>query len=270
MLLAAGAAGEPPTRVVTLAPHLAELAFAAGAGETLVGVSAYSDYPHAVRSLPVVGDAFMVDQERLAMLRPDLLLAWQSGTPEHVIDALRQRGYRVAVIRTRGLGDIAAALRRIGQLTGHAEAGRRAARVFELELRELAEKWQDAKPIRVFYQVSRRPLYTVNGEHYVSDLIAACGGRNVFADLGELAPLITEEAVLKRDPEVMLAADVAGSEPFAAWHRWPALSANRYDNRFLVPAAAIGRATPRLLDAGRAICTHLATARERANARGPR
>ncbi|MDZ7642790.1 MAG: helical backbone metal receptor [Woeseiaceae bacterium] len=228
------AAVPPAERVVTLAPHLAELAFAAGAGSSLVGVSAHTDYPEAARSLPVVGDAFMLDQERLALLRPDLLLAWQSGTPAHVVDALRGRGYRVVVIRTRGLPDVATALRRIGALTGQAAAAGRAAARYEQELLELRNQWRDAAPIRVFYQVSQRPLYTVNGEHYVSELIGLCGGRNVFADLGELAPLVAEEAVLGRDPEVLLAAAVPGSEPFTVWERWPALSANRYGNRFLV------------------------------------
>ncbi|MDH3410224.1 MAG: cobalamin-binding protein, partial [Gammaproteobacteria bacterium] len=93
--------------------------FAAGAGDTLVGVSAYSDYPDEAKQLPIIGDAFVVDQEQLAVLQPDLLLVWQSGTPEHVVDELRGAGYRVEVIRTRTLADVAAAIRRIGDLTGY-------------------------------------------------------------------------------------------------------------------------------------------------------
>ena len=105
-------------RVVTLAPNLAELVFAVGAGDQLVGVSAWSDYPRAVLELPEVGDAFMVDQEQLAFLNPDLVLVWESGTPQHTVDELRKRGYRVETVRTRGLGDVGAALRRVGELTG--------------------------------------------------------------------------------------------------------------------------------------------------------
>ena len=86
--------GIPPTLVSShLPPNLTELVFAAGAGEFLVGVSAYSDYPQAALDLPVVGDAFMIDQEQLAMLRPNLLLVWESGTPPHLIDELRDLGY---------------------------------------------------------------------------------------------------------------------------------------------------------------------------------
>lgn len=249
-------------RIISLSPHLAELVFAVGAGERLIGVSAYTDYPEAAAKLPVIGDAFILDLERLTVLRPDLLLAWQSGTPAHVVDELQSRGYRVEVIRTMSLHEIPPALRRIGTLTGQGTTANTVADSFVAGLESLAESASDAAPVAVFYQVSKRPLYTINGEHYVSQLIEICGGKNVFADLGKLAPLIGVEAVLERDPEVMLASDDAGTDAFSEWERWPDLAANRYGNRFLMPAAEIGRATPRLLEAGAAICEALENSRK--------
>jgi len=251
------------SRVVTLAPNLTELVYAAGAGETLVGVSAYSDYPAAALELPVIGDAFMVDQEQLAVLQPDLLLVWQSGTPAHVVDELRRIGYNVEVIKTRGIVDVAAALRRIGGLTGYTDKADEVAASFEAELDLIEQQYAGQDEVRVFYQVSRRPLFTINGEHYVSHLIHACGGRNVFADLGDLAPTIDVEAVVERDPEVMLASSDAGDDAFAEWQRWPHIAANKYQNHFLMPADAIGRATPRLLTAAAAVCEALQTARSK-------
>jgi iron complex transport system substrate-binding protein len=248
-------------RIVTLAPNLAELVFAAGAGDTLVGVSAYSDYPPAVESLPLVGDAFTIDQERLALLHPDLLLAWESGTPAHVVDELRQAGYTLEVIRTRRLADIASAVARIGRLAGTPVPAREAAAEFSAGLRELGDTYADTDPIRVFYQVSDRPLFTVGREHYVSELIELCGGRNVFADIGELAPAIDVEAVVDRDPEVMLASGDAGDDAFGEWDRWPSIAANRYGNRFLLPADELSRPTTRLLAAGAAMCEALQAAR---------
>ncbi len=106
-------------RIVSLAPNLTELIYTVGAGDKLVGVSAWSDYPKEVLDLPVMGDAFTVDQERLALAKPDLLLVWESGTPAHVVDELRAIGYNVASIRTRDLDDVAEALLTIGELTGH-------------------------------------------------------------------------------------------------------------------------------------------------------
>jgi iron complex transport system substrate-binding protein len=250
------------TRVVTLAPNLTELVYAVGAGATLVGVSAYSDYPPAALALPVVGDAFMVDQEQLAMLRPDLLLVWQSGTPGHVVDELRRSGYTVEVVRTQSLRDVADALRRIGALTGHIDNAEAVARTYLQTLQSLKEQFADAAEIRVFYQVSQRPLFTVNGNHYVSELIELCGGQNIFGDLNSLAPTVDVEAVIERDPEVMLASSDAGENAFDEWQRWPHLAANRYGNHFIMPADAIGRATLRLVDAAQAVCAALGDARE--------
>ena len=261
--------GPPPatyTRVVALAPNLTELVFAAGAGDTLVGVSAYSDYPAAAASLPVIGDAFNVDHERLALLTPDVLLAWESGMPEHAIDELRRIGYRVEVVRSRKLDDVALALRRIGALTGREAAADRAADEFLDGLRALEQQYAQAATISVFYQVDRQPLYTVNGEHYVSELIQLCGGRNIFADLQALAPAVSVEAVLERDPEVMLASSDAGADAFIEWQRWPGMTAVRRANQYIMPADEIGRATPRLVTAGAAVCEALETAREKRNA----
>lgn len=248
--------GDKP-RIVTLSPHLAELVDAVGATRLLVGVSAYTDYPEAAAKLPIVGDAFNLDLERLTLLEPDLLLAWDTGTPAHIIDKLRSRGYRVEVVRTSGLPDVAVALRKIGRLTGHVEGAALAAEEFERRIRILAQQVVDPDPIRVFYQIDAHPLYTVNGSHYVSQLIELCGGQNIFVGLGGLAPLISVEAVLLRDPEVILASTDAGSEAFVEWQRWSELAAIRYDNQFLMPANEIGRATPRLVIAAEAICTAL-------------
>lgn len=251
-------------RIVSLAPHLAELVNVAGAGDQLVGVSAFSNYPEAVTKLPLVGDAFMIDQERLALLEPDLLLAWESGTPAHTIDELRSRGYRVEVIPTRGLSDVGRALQRIGELTGHESEAAAAARRFAAELDALRAQHAADEPVSVFYQISVQPLYTVNATHYVSELIELCGGTNIFADLDELAPLVGEEAVLARNPEVLLAGSVEmDGTSFDVWARWPGLAANELGNHFEIPADLLARATPRLLGAGAAICEALDAARVR-------
>lgn len=248
-------------RIVTLAPNLAEIVFAVGAGDRLVGVSAWSDYPRAVLELPEVGDAFSVDLEQLELLAPDLLLVWESGTPAATVEELRKLGYRVETVRTRGLADVSAAILKIGKLTGRATAARDVAAAFDAELEALREAYAGEPSIDVFFQVSARPLYTVNQEHYVSELITLCGGRNVFDDLDDLAPAITVEAVVDRDPEVLLASTDAGDDAFGVWERWPNLAANRYGNLFLLPADEIGRASPRLPVAGDAMCLALRQAR---------
>jgi len=260
---------EPPvhtsvtaTRVVTLAPSLAELAFEIGAGDRVVGVSAWSDYPEAVLDLPIVGDAFAIDHEQLALLHPDLILAWESGMPAHVVDELRQSGYRVEVIRTRSLADVGQAVVQLGALLERQDAASDVVARFTGDIDRLTQKYEDAEPIRVFYQIASRPLYTINNEHYLGDIVSLCGGVNIFHDLGELAPTIADEAVIARDPEVMLAGDKSAAEPFKEWLRWPGIAANRYGNYFLISSDSSSRPTPRLVIAATEICSALEKGRE--------
>lgn len=248
-------------RIVTLAPNLTELAFTAGAGGSVIGVSAWSDFPPVAKRLPVIGDAFMIDEEQLALMQPDLLLAWEGGTPAHVIDELRSAGFHVEVLRTDSIDDVAASLRRIGELAGSEAVSDPIAAEFTSAIRNMAEVHRDKPGLRVFYQVSRRPLYTISGQHYVSELIDICGGSNIFADLEELAPTVDVEAVLDRDPEVLLASTDGGEAAFADWERWPDLAANRYGNHFQVPADTVSRATTRLISAAGSVCAALDHAR---------
>lgn len=253
----------PIQRIVTLAPHLSELVFDAGAGDMLVGVSAYSDFPPAVSRIEIVSDAFTVDQERLRLLAPDIVLAWKSGTPSRVVDELRSGGYRVETIASRNLADIAAAIRRIGVLTGRDGNAEKIATEFERNLQSIRDRYGANTPIETFYQVSLKPLYTINGAHYISELIELCGAQNVFSDLNGLAPTVSVEAVVASDPEAILASSADGAEAFVEWRRWPHLRANRYENYFTINADEIGRPTTRLIAAANSLCEHLETARER-------
>jgi len=251
---------ESAPRVVTLAPHLAELVFAVGAGDRLVGVSAYTDYPEAAAALPVVGDAFGIDQERLAALSPDVILAWDSGTPTATVDSLRAQGHRVEVISTRGLDDIESALRAIGRLVAGSESDR-IADDYRATLDEFRKTYADRSRMSVFYQVSERPLYTVNGEHYISELLGICGGDNVFADLRVLAPSVDVEAVVARDPAVLVTS--GNVSRLSAWDRFDDMQAVVNDARVALPSDEAGRPGPRVTVALRAACDALDDIRSR-------
>lgn len=261
---------EPADRLVSLAPHLTEQVFAAGAGDALVAVSAYSDYPEEARRLPEVGDAFRVDLERLVQLAPDVVLAWDSGTPDAAVARMREMGLRVAVFRPRSLEDIPRHMQLIGKLTGREEGAARAAEAFMQRLAVLQAKYSGRRPVRVFYEISSRPLYTVNGEHTISAVIELCGGRNVFADLDALAPSVSVEAVLARDPEAIIGSGEgeAAAQEMLRWLRWRELAAARYTNLFLVPPELIARASPRILEGAEIICEDLEEARGRLPTRG--
>ncbi len=255
----------PAQRVVSLAPDMAELAYDVGAGSALVGTVKYSDYPAAAKQLPRVGDAFHVDIEKLLALKPDLVLAWQGGTPQALVDKLRGLKLPVLAVGTHDLPDIAANLELIGRATGHADAAQLAAEDFRTRLGDLRARYEHAAALKVFYEISSQPLFTVGGSQSISRLIGICGGQNVFADLTDLAPAVSLEAVLARDPEVIATGDGEGDvgQRFKEWQRWPKLAAVREGNFIAVDDDWVSRSTPRLLDAGKRLCEALQKVRDK-------
>jgi iron complex transport system substrate-binding protein len=253
----------PARRIVALAPHLAETLFAAGAGERLVGTVSHSDYPPQARAVPRLGDAGRVDLEAVAALKPDLVLAWQSGNPAGQIARLRSLGVPVFVVEPRRLDDVADQIERLGLLAGSEAAAAQAAAAYRARLAALAAAQRDKAPVRVFYQIWDAPLITVGGRQIISDLIQLCGGRNVFASLEAVAPAVSVEAVLAADPEVIIASLSAEerSEALSGWKRWPRLTAARRGNLVSIPPDLVQRHTPRLLDGAERLCKALDEAR---------
>ncbi len=251
----------PTIRIVSLSPHLTEIAFAAGAGEFLVGVVEYSDFPDDARNIPRIGDAFQLDYERLAELRPDLILAWDTGNPVAMIQQVKRLGYRVEVITTTVPSDVETALLQIGRLAGTAATAAAAADRFRHAVDAITEEYSDSRAVTVFYQIAVRPLYTIGGNHYISRLIELCGGRNIFSSLASPAAAVGFESVIDRDPEVILAGDDIPDDPFAKWKEWPQMRAVESQNLYKVRANLISRATPRSVEGARDICTALNEAR---------
>lgn len=249
---------QPARTIITLSPHLAELAFAAGVGERVVATVEYSNYPEPAAKLPRVGDAFRLDLERIISLQPDLVIAWQSGNPAMAIARLQELGLTTWVIEIRQPAEIASTLEQMGAAGGQAESGQLAAGQVRSSLQTIAQAGVGKPKVSYFYQVAARPLFTLNGEHLISQSLALCGGDNVFANEPVLAPQISLEAVIMRDPAVLFAATVAGQpDPLAAWLEWPRMQAVKNQRMYHLPADEISRATPRMLDAVATACSLL-------------
>jgi len=262
LAVAVGAAADGPTRIVSLAPHLTELLYAAGAGPRLVGASEWSDHPAVAMALPRIGDALRLDFERILALAPDLIVAWESGTPASNVRRLESLGLRVISLRVETLEDIPRAIEQLGEIAGTSAEARLAAAALRRGLEELAREFAGRRPVDVFVQIDAQPLFTVTGRHLISDLLALCGGRNVFADLPGVAPAVDLEAVIVRNPQVILVTSPRG-DPQAQWARWRGIEAVRTGNVLVVPPDEVTRATPRALAGARILCEQLEQARAR-------
>ena len=252
----------PAKRVVSLAPHVTELLFAAGGGKQVVGVVSHSDYPPEAQKLPQVGDNRQVDVERLLALKPDLLVVWRHGNAQRQLEPLRRLGIPLFYSEPTTLAAIPDTLIRLGRLLGTSAQAQLAAGQFSQQLDSLRRQYQQARPVRVFYQVWDKPLYTLNGQHIVSDALRVCGGVNVFANLPVTAPTVTQEAVIAANPEVMIAGDMGGRGGLDGWQRFPQLTAVRQQLLFTLEADTLHRPGPRMLEGTRQLCARLAQARE--------
>lgn len=260
----------PARRIVSLAPHITEVLFAAGAGERIVGAVAYSDYPEAARDIPRVGGYSNIDIEAITVLRPDLVIAWSSGNASAHLDKLGALGIPVYVNEARSFEGVARSLEMFGRLAGTETVANQAATAFRARREALARRYSGQAAVRMFYQVWAQPLMTINGKHLISDAIRLCGGINVFDDLPKLAPSISVEAVLAANPEVIVASGMDASRPewLDQWKRWPSLAASAADNLYFIPPELIQRHTPRILDGTAQLCEHLEAARARRAAPG--
>ena len=256
---------QPAKRIVSLAPHISEMLFAAGAGDRVVGAVQYSDYPEAAKKIARVGGYTSVDMEKVAALKPDLVVAWKSGNRGAHLDKLRALGIPVFINEPRRIDDVARSIAQLGKLAGTDSAGEAAAQAFRKRHAALAAKYSARPPVRIFYEAWNRPLMTINGEHLISDVIRLCGGDNVFAKLPMLAPTIDAEAVLAAMPEVIVASGMGEGRPewLDDWRKWTKLPAVAQGNLFFIPPDQIQRHTPRILDGAERLCGQLDEARSR-------
>lgn len=269
-VLAATARAEPaPQRLVSLAPHATEYVFYLGLGDQLVGAVEYSDYPEAARQVPRVGGYQTLSLEKIASLAPTLVLIWPSGNPANVYDALKERRMPMFETEPHSVADIANELRALAARLALPPSATARVASFEQDIAALRETYAGRETVTVFYQVWEKPLYTLGGTHFFNDLLSICGGRNVYADVKEPAPIVGFESLLARKPQVILSSFRHGDKALdswrQSWQQWQQIPAVKNLQMHYVDADIFTRPTPRALNAAKTLCQHLEAARQQRN-----
>jgi iron complex transport system substrate-binding protein len=255
----------PARRIVSLAPHITENLYAAGAGKYIVGVSEFSDYPPAAKHLAHVSNYAGFDLEAILAQRPDLVIVWEGGSTAAQLARLKALGLPLFVSQPRKIEDIPGNIERFGELAATGDIAMSAARAFRTRHAQLRDRYSKRPLVRTFYQIWHQPLATVNGEQLISSVMQLCGAENIFSNLPLLAPTVTLEAVLAANPEAIVASGMDESRPewLDMWRRWKDLTANARGNLFFIPPDLINRHTPRVLDGAQMLCDHLENVRSR-------
>ncbi|MGY0151542.1 vitamin B12 ABC transporter substrate-binding protein BtuF [Edwardsiella tarda] len=240
-------------RVISLSPHTTELAYAAGLGDRMVAVSAYSDYPPAAAKLEKVASWNGINLERILALKPDLILAWHGGNPRRAIDQLAAFGIPIFYADPQRVEQIADDLDRLAAYSPHPEQAHRAANAFRQRLAELRQRYAQGAPLRVMMQFGSQPLFSTSGQTLQSDLLALCGAQNIFAQSPVPWPQVSREQVIARHPQAIV---IGGDAKQAA------SVADFWRPQLTVPVIAVerdwlNRSGPRILLAAESLCSQL-------------
>lgn len=256
---------KPPARVITLAPHITEMVFAAGAGPALAGTVISSDYPDAARALPKVGDgATSVNAEALLRLEPDLVLAWHpSGAVTALDPLLRNLHIPLVYVAPSHLDDIPKQIRQLGARLGTSAQADATAASLQASLTTLRRDYMARPVVRVFMEVGHTPLYAAGNDPMLNDALRTCGGTNVFADSPLAALPIGPENVLQKRPDVILVAQSGARREQQAKQRWASLGLGSAAGTqlYAIDPDTLFRPGPRMIDATRHLCQLLEHAR---------
>lgn len=261
LLISSSLIGAPARRIITLAPNLTEIVFAAGAGDRLVGVSSFSDYPKEAKKIPIVASYQSIDLERVVALHPDLVIAWQY-TNALMIKQLQQLHFSIYRASFSRLSDIPKTIEAIGQLAGTRKQADQSAAHFRKALKHLKDQYKNKKPVTVFYQLSQHPLITINQHALTNRVIQLCGGKNIFENTLGLAPTVSIENILKQNPQlIFISAFQSNKSPLKFWQAYPQLLAVKKGHLYSVDASLVERAGPRILQGISQICRDINQAR---------
>ena len=240
---------ENTLRIITLAPHLTELLFSLGLEKNIIATVEFSDYPEEAKTIPRIGDAFRIDWEKLAQLKPDLILAWQGGNPQSLMNELQRRKYHVVKYSNASLYELPKQIKALGKLLNVPTAG--IAQEYSVGLEKLAETYANRKAINVFYQISAQPIYSIGNTHTISEMLQMCGARNVFSQHSVLSSPLSPEAVVAAMPDVVLTSNFAFDEVKVAWSKFGSI---KQENILKVSGDEVSRASLRMLQGAKNIC----------------
>ncbi len=263
LLSSIAAADEPVQRVISLAPHATEIAYAAGLGEKLVAVSEMSDYPAQANKLEKVANYQGIKLERILALKPDLVLAWPNGNPAKEIEKLQQFNVPIYYVTANSLEDIASNIEQLSQYSENPQVGLNAARSFRSQLNALRLKFNTKNKVRYFYQLGDKPIITVTGKNWPSEVFTFCGGENIITRSGSPYPQVSIEQVITRQPDVIFASPHAISSD-GVWSKWQSeLPAFKNGHTWSLNSDWLNRPTPRTLKAVTEVCEYFESVRQK-------
>lgn len=234
-------------RAIALAPSLTEMTFAAGAGDRLVGVTTYCNFPTETATISKVGDTQSPNVEKIVALQPQVVLVSTASQLESFMSVLAEQNIAVYVLDVRGIDDVPTGLRKLGGIFGTTDASEKAAEELEKRLKTLSDVGATKPRPSVFLQISKEPLFTIGKDSFLTELIQRAGGVSVTKDVASGYPKLSKETALAMNPDVLILSDSEDNrEPNEVFKNSSAVKNRRV---YKIDADTISRPGPRLVDA---------------------
>ena len=265
LVCSSGVVAAPQTlRIVALAPHIVENLFAIGAGDNIVGTVEYADYPQQATKIERIGGYNGISIEKLLMLKPDMVIAWNSGNQAEDLAQIKRLGIELYLSDPSSIEGVALEILKLGQLTGHIEQSKKVAEAFTAKLDAIKTTQQNKTTLSGFYQLWPEPMMTVSKNTWINQLIETCQVTNVFANSDTDYPQISIENVIVTKPQIIIIPDEKSTQvtPTVNWQQWPEIPAVKYEQFISVNADLLHRFTPRMLDGLAHMCDKVDISRE--------
>ena len=254
---------KPAQRIVSLAPHITELLFSLEVGDRVVATVAYSDYPEAAKRIPRIGGAEDVSIESVLAAQPDLVVAWEGGSSDALLALIEATGIPVYRTMNRDMQSITKGLMDLAILTERQPLASQLIEEFDAELAAITAKYRHKARVSVFYQLWHEPLMTANKQQLISEMIALCGGDNLFSGRTEVVPQTSLESVVLLNPEIIIAPQQGSPANWTQpWLAWPEVKAVAHGQLKTVNADLTSRPTLRSSQGLSEVCQLIDQARD--------
>ncbi len=238
-----------PKRVVSLAPSITEILFAIGAGDSVVGVTEFCDYPPEALTKTQVGDS-RPNLEAILALEPDLVLAMEV-IRDDVLKTLQQLKIPLFILEAKSLEHVYAHIRTLGRMLDRVQEANALAHSMRQGIQAIGDRTSSLPKPRVLYVLYSQPFITVGPGSFIHQLLEFAGGDNIAKDVGQAYPRLSMEVVMQKDPEILLFPSMGGKGSPESdrdqWTRWDTMTAVKNDRLYFVPWALISRPGPRLV-----------------------
>ncbi len=234
-------------RVVSLAPNLTENIFAVGAGDRLIGVTSFCNYPSEAQKIPKVGDTISPNIETIIALKPQIVFVSTASQIETFTKTLEAQNITVFVTNPKDLKGVLDNLRQLGEIFGTTEKTNALLDDLQKRIAAIDARVKDKAKVKAFVQISKEPLFTIGKESFLTEIIERAGGISVTREVATAYPKISKETALALSPDVLILSESPdNTEPNDVFKNSPAIKNGRV---FKISADILSRPGPRIVDA---------------------